>query len=463
MTNENLKLYIVLNANGALWERYQAQDAEWVREYIREHLPPKQARFLDKRLQVRGLPSRSLPADMKKRLRDMPPKQLVVALTADDRVRDTIREVLSFIRSGKPGGVFGGAGADLPFAGAEHWCPGQASGSVFSDRSAAEQLLGVPYVKDQIRLRRTGARGSHVNVVIVDQGLDSIRLGNAYADGWQVGDSIPGAPENGPENRHGGHGMLVARNILSIAPDAKLFDLPMLPARIGKVQDFFLNRADAAYRAMLDGIRRFKDREIFPGPWVVVNAWAIFDRRSEWPAGDYTNNPAHAFHALIEEAASAGIDVVFAAGNCGQYCPSERCGPRDRGPGNSILGANSYSSVLTVGAVRADTMWLGYSSQGPGQSMLETAKPDLCAPSQFREDQDAYTINTGTSTSAALAAGVVAALRSNWDSSQVSPQELRDILNRTARPAGGTGSDNRLGSGVLDAARAYDELKSKFP
>jgi subtilisin family serine protease len=108
-------------------------------------------------------------------------------------------------------------------------------------------------------------------------------------------------------------------------------------------------------------------------------------------------------------------------------------------------------------------MWLGYSSQGPGQSMLETAKPDLCAPSQFREDQDAYTINTGTSTSAALAAGVIAALRGTWDSGRVSPKDLRDILKRTARPAGGTGSANRLGSGILDAARAYDKLVSKFP
>jgi subtilisin family serine protease len=192
---------------------------------------------------------------------------------------------------------------------------------------------------------------------------------------------------------------------------------------------------------------------------VLVNAWAVYDRRTENPSGDYTDNRSHPFHALIAEADANGMDVVFAAGNCGQFCPSGKCGPNDRGPGNSILGANSYESVLTVGAVRSDTMWLGYSSQGPGQPNLATAKPDLCAPSQFREDGDAYTVNTGTSASAALAAGVIAALRSKWDSRQVSPYDLRRVLNQTARPAGGAGSESRFGSGILNAAEAYRELE----
>jgi hypothetical protein len=46
-------------------------------------------------------------------------------------------------------------------------------------------------------------------------------------------------------------------------------------------------------------------------------------------------------------------------------------------------------------------------------------------------------------------------LRGKWDSSRVTPQQLRDVLNRTARPGGGA---DRFGHGVLDAARAYDEL-----
>jgi subtilisin family serine protease len=214
---------------------------------------------------------------------------------------------------------------------------------------------------------------------------------------------------------------------------------------------------------MLDGIERLKKLRKFPGPWILLNAWAIYDRQSEYPPGDYTNNPAHAFHALIEEAVDREIDVIFAAGNCGQFCPSTRCGARDRGPGNSILGANSYGSVLTVGAVRSDAMWLGYSSQGPGQLLLDQAKPDLCASSQFCETGDAYIVNTGTSAAAALTAGVVAALRGKWDPSVVPPQQLNHILNSTARRAGNAGRDNRHGNGVLDAARAYDELEAQLP
>ena len=45
-----------------------------------------------------------------------------------------------------------------------------------------------------------------------------------------------------------------------------------------------------------------------------------------------------------------GIDVVFSAGNCGQFCPDRRCGETDRGPGHSIWGANSHPRVLTFGA-----------------------------------------------------------------------------------------------------------------
>lgn len=123
--------------------------------------------------------------------------------------------------------------------------------------------------------------------------------------------------------------------------------------------------------------------------------------------------------------------------------------------------------MLTVGAVRADSMWLGYSAQGPGQPLLGPDKPDLCAASQFCEDDDAFSINTGTSAASGLAGGIVAALRSRWDSTTVPPGALKDILNQTARKPPGLGSDDvlkqRLGNGILDARTAFKELKKQFP
>jgi subtilisin family serine protease len=117
-------------------------------------------------------------------------------------------------------------------------------------------------------------------------------------------------------------------------------------------------------------------------------------------------------------------------------------------------------------------LWLGYSSQGPGQpgfavfGPLARDKPDLCAPSQFCETLDAYTTNGGTSAASALAAGVIAALRSNpqWSPSAVPPEKLKTILNASARKTTGSpGWNNRFGNGILDAAAAVQQLQQLPP
>ena len=184
--------------------------------------------------------------------------------------------------------------------------------------------------------------------------------------------------------------------------------------------------------------------------------------------------------------AQNNIDIVFAAGNCGQFCPSLRCGKLDRGPGHSIWGANAHFAVITVGAVRTDELWLGNSSQGPGPNLLRAPgqltpnrKPDFCAPSQFKESTDAYVegrlkdilpmphprTNTGTSTSCALSAGVVAALRSNpnWNQATVTPDALKQRLIATTHQTKGPNWNDRLGWGVLDAGAAFNRLRMDFP
>jgi hypothetical protein len=104
-------------------------------------------------------------------------------------------------------------------------------------------------------------------------------------------------------------------------------------------------------------------------------------------------------------------------------------------------------------------------SQGPGQPLLGTAKPDFCAPSQFCETTDAYATNGGTSAACGLTAGVVAGLRSNpkWGPGRVPPGTLQDILNATARKTDGPLWNNRVGNGVLNARTAFDELVKQYP
>jgi hypothetical protein len=460
MSTTTVRHYVALRANPELRRLYLSGNVSAILEYIakwvfREKLPfllPFSIADLPSHI-VNGtvgagefkLPAGGLTASSA--IAERLSNELVVALTINHDALETVRDA---VLRDKGQEVFLGIGVDLPFAGVDHWCPREAADPIFATRSAAERLLGVDYLKAQ-----NGTDGAGVNVVIADQGLDQNRLGARYGGGWPAAGRQPGATLSpAPETTYPTHGMKVAHNILEIAPQATLFDLPVVPPRITDIPAY-LSQAEAAYVAMLSGIAQHRANGTYPGPWIVVNAWAIYDSRTD-PTGDYIDNPNHLFNQLVDLTVDLSIDVVFGAGNCGQFCPDERCGENDIGPGRDILGANSLEKVLTVGAVRADTMWLGYSSQGPGQLRLARYKPDICAASQFCEDNDAHIINTGTSTACALAAGVVAALRSKWDAGAIPPDRLKTLLADTARKVQGPGWNNRLGHGILNAKAAFD-------
>jgi hypothetical protein len=117
--------------------------------------------------------------------------------------------------------------------------------------------------------------------------------------------------------------------------------------------------------------------------------------------------------------------------------------------------------VLTVGAVRNDTVWLGYSSQGPSPAAFGSQKPDLCAPSQFGEPTNASIEYSGTSAACGVSAGVVAALRDTafpWVAGtvpQISPAHMIEGLRQQARPVPSQALpyDLRLGAGTLDLCK----------
>lgn len=402
--------------------------------------------FVSGKVQIPRLPSlewRYFPDD--KAPIAAPPTALVVPLSFPDL--DALQRFLAEVAE-KPDPSLLGIGADIPAVSIEqqtHWCPNDAPDPIFGRRAAAQRLIRADY------LEQCHLTGRNVNIVIVDQGIDKSQIppGN-FGDGWTMGTHVPGAAPDG-------HGAMLVRNIRAIAPDAILFDCPVVPARIGDLPAF-LSEIQAAYYRMLTDIATYRSRGQHLGPWLFVNAWALMDRREDNPsgtAGNYSNNPRHPFNQAVDTAAGS-FDFVFGAGNGGQFCPDLRCGPNDRGPGQSIFGANCLGSVLTLGAVRTDAMWLGYSSQGPGQPNLEHKKPDLCAPSQFAEDNDDRHANTGTSASTAIATGVVAALRQRWPTDVISPDDLKRVLILSARRSPGATWSERLGYGILDARRAYE-------
>ena len=215
-----------------------------------------------------------------------------------------------------------------------------------------------------------------------------------------------------------GHGNMVARNVLSLAPSAAIYDVPLLPEKVTDTNLFssvatllfwairFVIGANGAH-----GLPKHRH-------WIVVNAWAVADRFADTPGPfSYADRPDHPLNDQVARlAAMNDVDVVFAAGNSGELAPDPFSGPYDRGAGRSIWGANGLPGVHTVGAVTPGGRTIAASSQGPSLPALAggvvNRKPDLAAPSWFHEDDDASTWNTGTSAAAALFAGWLACLRS---------------------------------------------------
>jgi hypothetical protein len=325
-------------------------------------------------------------------------------------------------------------------------------GGTFHTQSTLRPLIGA--------MHRPDGR-QRVNVVIVDQGFDKHLFPANYAGGIDVHTRVAGAG-------HSAHATMIARNILAIAPDARLYDCPLIPSPpvgarpvIEDIQTFTVV-ATALCRCVAVPLVEISNAVGF-GTWVFVNAWAVFDRRSDIGPRHYCDDPQHPLNQAVSELDRVGADIVFAAGNCGQFDPDRRCDAGVLGPCRSILGANSLRSVLTVGAVRADLVPFGFTSQGPGQPKLGSAKPDLCAPVQFAELSDRLAVSSGTSGATAVAAGVIAALRRRWRATSVSPQTLRDILAQTVRPLPPYDASRGIGAGLINLEAAAARLQQQFP
>ena len=56
----------------------------------------------------------------------------------------------------------------------------------------------------------------------------------------------------------------------------------------------------------------------------------------------------HPLHRKVREVIASGAPAFFAAGNCGENCPSGKCQPTGIGPGHSIHASNSLAEVITI-------------------------------------------------------------------------------------------------------------------
>ncbi|MEM9387957.1 MAG: S8 family serine peptidase [Pseudomonadota bacterium] len=258
-----------------------------------------------------------------------------------------------------------------------------------------------------------------------------------------------------------GHGTQCAFAALLSAPKATLLDHAMRRKREdigdGSHIDDTLAAATQSYKHLTTLLTEISPEVRGFRSLVVNNSWAVTDPATDFPAtheGRYHDNPNHPFNKSVTALAAAGADIVFAAGNCGAECPHDGCALDVEGF-DVINGANSHPQALCVGGVRKDDAVIGYSSRGPGT--LTREKPDLVTYTHFlgSEAEGSGFVDTGTSTACAVAAGIVAALRSRYPyepgNPKRSPQAIRDFLLQCARPpnAQANGWAEDYGFGIL--------------
>ncbi|MEW9554667.1 S8 family serine peptidase [Nonomuraea sp. NPDC050783] len=291
-----------------------------------------------------------------------------------------------------------------------------------------------------------GHDGEGVAVAVCDTGINAAHVRSALGEDVEVDAGRSWAPPGVPK-RPGAypvnHGTMCAFDVLLAAPKATLLDIPILLSQQGSVQGL-LSDAVAAY-SHLRGVLNAMSEE--HRALVVSNSWGLFSPLGDLPPGhpgNYSDNPSHPFNLIVGSLADAGADVVFAAGNCGRDCPDQRCGFRER----PIVGANGHPDVLSVGGVDTRRERVGYSSQGPAR--LADRKPDLCSYTHFAGSGAVGEADTGTSAACPTAAGVVAAVRTRRTAVQLSPEQLRTQLNRTADDRSTVGYDYDYGWGIID-------------
>lgn len=177
-------------------------------------------------------------------------------------------------------------------------------------------------------------------------------------------------------------------------------------------------------------------------PDVVNASWAL--------TGRATGSCILEFSEDILALRSAGIAVVFAAGNDGPQARSSSA------PGNN-------PGVLSVGAIDSGQELARQSSRGPSACANSGPFPTLVAPGVnvrttdlSHGGQPSYATVSGSSMAAPHAAGVLALLAGAFPSASVA--ELEAALLRSAQDLGTSGPDDLYGHGRVDALAAFKAL-----
>ncbi|MEX1115937.1 MAG: S8 family serine peptidase [Akkermansiaceae bacterium] len=251
--------------------------------------------------------------------------------------------------------------------------------------------------------------GAGVRIAVIDSGI----VPHAALPGLTGSIAITPFPRN--LNRTFGHGTAVASLIAGnhpsapgVAPSSELVSI-----RVGDES----GKADSY--ALAAGILASLDAGV-----QIINI----------SMGTTENNP------LIEEAVilaqNLGVVIVAASGNSKR---DEACYPA------------AYPGVISVGAVDARGVHLDFSNYG---SSLSITAPGYLVSAAWPDNRFARI--SGTSASAPIVTGAIAATMSNGSRVTMSAGQAAEIVLQNANEAGLPGPDSEYGFGILDMARVMN-------
>ncbi len=264
------------------------------------------------------------------------------------------------------------------------------------------------------------ATGKGVKVGVIDTGVDYLHeaLGGGFGPGFKVAggyDFVNNKPDPLDDNGHGTHvaGIIAGNSasLKSMAPDARLFAYKVLDASGNGNASTVIAGIE---QAMMDSVD-------------IINL----------SLGTSDGDPDDILSQAVDRAVDAGIVVVVAAGNDGDY--------------GTISSPGAAREALTVGAIDSLQSIAAFSSKGPSNKIYGI-KPDVVAPGVnilSAKMGGGYITMSGTSMAAPYATAVAATLR------QLHPEwsalEIRDAMITATEDLGS--SIFSQGKGKLDTSK----------
>jgi len=262
---------------------------------------------------------------------------------------------------------------------------------------------------------------SRIRIGVIDTGIDYLHeaFGGGFGTGFTVEGGYNFVADNSDPRDDNGHGTHVAGIIAAnspsfkgVAPGSRLFAYKVLDAGGNGSTSMVIAAIEQAIR---DSVQ-------------------IINLSLGTPDGD----PDDILSRSVDLAVDAGVVVVVAAGNDGNY--------------GTIASPGAAREALTVGATDINNAVASFSSKGPSNKIYGF-KPDIVAPGESilsAKMNGGYVRMSGTSMAAPYVTGMVARLKElhpAWSAVQ-----LRDAILASAKDLGAPVFAE--GRGTLDTAKA---------